>query len=1530
MASERGANAAGGGRRASLFRQAGLRRLLWNAGIAAVAALPARAVDGGAPVRGTVNPPPAPETVRITSLAPPTPPGLPAPKRLPAGSGGRVHLGADAAGHPLSLPSRTLLAGESAKSGARPQIEIVSVAETPNATFVRGVQTVAGRPVLGSRLAVVWHASGRPVLLRAGTYRETHEAWPARAWPAEELEAAALRDLPHAATEWEAREEAWLPAIGVDGQMELLPVCVLRFRTEGPDGRWEARVHAGTKALLSRQSLLVFGTINGTVRAVVEPAVPGDTTVLVPVDAAAVTAVSGQYFGADTTSATGAYTISIDAEGRARVTAELRGRHAWVRDAGRGLFTPLDTVTVSMPGNADLTFDDENSTPALRDAYYHLLRAYHFTRNLDPGPALARLDRAMEARVDDPSGGCNAYWNGSRLNFYAAGGGCTATARIADVVYHEYGHAVTQSCYAPWEPPGDMNEAFSDYFAATLTGQPRIGNGFFGPGTFLRDVERDRVWPDDANPSIHLQGLILAGALWDLRREVGADLADSLFHFARYGAAGSFDDYLLDLLAVDDDDGDLGNGTPHFGPIIRAFRAHGIGDYAVHITHRALPDLEDPGPWIEARAAIRSLLALAPDSVSFFYATEDSFTRVDPRPTGSSREYAALIPAPEPGTRVRYYWAAADTAGHAARLPIAAPDSTYQFFVGADTVPPVIAHESVEAVTEDVARVTLRATLTDNSDRVGPAYAQVWGGPDSAVVAPFTWIGGSEYRTEIALPLGGGDSLAYRLEAADAAVRPNLTTWPPDGSEQLLIRPGRTLTFEDSPGGLSADAGWEWGAPPAPLQAWSGARVWGTGLVDGYADNASWSLAWGPIDLGGWERGRLEFRHWYRCERGYDGGLVEWAAQPEGPWFALEPSGGYPVPRVRAVDGPAFSGESDGWTRERFALDGLLGQVVWFRFRFESDAGVRDQGWLLDDVTVIAAQARAIPAALRAQECGASCVQLRWQPPPGVDTAAVRFRGYEIRRAEGDGSFTTDPIHPFPRRSVAYVDTGLTTGTSYRYRVNALYDEGPGPARIATATPAAPALDLELTEIVYNLRAATSSDTSFLVGNRSGGVLRLNAYLGEAEQPIDSVRLAYPWPDGDAPWSQVWSDATDPGSVADLAGIDLRARNDLETGPVLEIRLRGHVPWPAPSAWGGLVLIDTDDNLSTGLLEPNLGADFLVAFGSLAQEAGHEGPAVLLDTSFRPVSALTGASITEGTQPVLLAVPRAHLGTPASVRVAVRLATTLQGEAYDRAPETPPLPWLSREPRHGRATPGHPQPVAVNFDASTVGNGTWRARLFVETNDESDPVRVIPVTLQVSGLTPEDVLDLRFDSLDRGLSVSFVLPADLAVDGVVVERSDADPIRWGTRTPVPILPDSSRAVRFLDDTVEPGRAYLYRFRVGYASSDLVVYGPYPATYAPAIPTALRLYPPRPNPFRASGSRVELRLDLPAPGSTRLEVFDPAGRRVHVLLDADLPAGTRYASWSGRTENGHALAAGSYWIRLVTARGERSTRLVVVR
>lgn len=97
---------------------------------------------------------------------------------------------------------------------------------------------------------------------------------------------------------------------------------------------------------------------------------------------------------------------------------------------------------------------------------------------------------------------------------------------------------------------------------------------------------------------------------------------------------------------------------------------------------------------------------------------------------------------------------------------------------------------------------------------------------------------------------------------------------------------------------------------------------------------------------------------------------------------------------------------------------------------------------------------------------------------------------------------------------------------------------------------------------------------------------------------------------------------------------------------------------------------------------------------------------------------------------------------------------------------------------------------------------------------------------------------------------------------------------------------------------------------------------------PRLPTATLLKAPAPNPL--AGESV-LRFDLAQSGDTRLEVFDAAGRRVASLLEAPLEPGRYSVRWNGRSENGSALGAGLYFIRLSTAGMKpQSARIAIVR
>ncbi len=81
----------------------------------------------------------------------------------------------------------------------------------------------------------------------------------------------------------------------------------------------------------------------------------------------------------------------------------------------------------------------------------------------------------------------------------------------------------------------------------------------------------------------------------------------------------------------------------------------------------------------------------------------------------------------------------------------------------------------------------------------------------------------------------------------------------------------------------------------------------------------------------------------------------------------------------------------------------------------------------------------------------------------------------------------------------------------------------------------------------------------------------------------------------------------------------------------------------------------------------------------------------------------------------------------------------------------------------------------------------------------------------------------------------------------------------------------------------------------------------------------------PNPFHG---RVNLVLELPAPGRVAVEVFDLLGTRVARLANESVGAGRHAYSWNGNAADGRKCRAGLYWIR-AAANGQRTTRVVAL-
>jgi hypothetical protein len=290
-------------------------------------------------------------------------------------------------------------------------------------------------------------------------------------------------------------------------------------------------------------------------------------------DGAWIDDVSIATLGSGITGTNGTYSLSTTGAGTT-VSATLEGRFGRIINLAG---SPAAESGAPVAGVFDVHWDGSNSSAGERDCYYSLNVSHARIKEIDPG--FTALDYPLPVFAGLPNY-CNAYWAGQQI---VMGAGtpptCNDLSTWGPVMYHEYGHGITQYTYAPFGgPSSEIHEALSDYYASTITGDPRVGTDIAGPGTIFRTIDNKLRDPEDRAGEGHIDGTILAGSLWDMRNLLGnVDLADSLFHFARYGRPYSFEDYYIELLLVDDDDANLGNGTPHETTIRSAFGFHGIG-----------------------------------------------------------------------------------------------------------------------------------------------------------------------------------------------------------------------------------------------------------------------------------------------------------------------------------------------------------------------------------------------------------------------------------------------------------------------------------------------------------------------------------------------------------------------------------------------------------------------------------------------------------------------------------------------------------------------------------------------------------------------------------------------------------------------------------------------------------------------------------------------------------------------------------------------------------------------------------------
>lgn len=219
----------------------------------------------------------------------------------------------------------------------------------------------------------------------------------------------------------------------------------------------------------------------------------------------------------------------------------------------------------------------EGTDMAQTMGYFHTTRVIEYARQFIQIPW---FDVPLEVDVNHDDT-CNAYWNGQSINFYKSGDGCANSALLADVIYHEWGHGLDANTGGIEDSA--FSEGFGDIIFMIMTDHHQLAPGFFTDGRFIRDMAIPKKYPDDLRGEPHGDGRIIGSTFWDLYQALirthGPTKAKQLisrYAFKMISTASRFTDVYGALKVIDDDDGNLGNGTPNLCLLNEVFKAHGL------------------------------------------------------------------------------------------------------------------------------------------------------------------------------------------------------------------------------------------------------------------------------------------------------------------------------------------------------------------------------------------------------------------------------------------------------------------------------------------------------------------------------------------------------------------------------------------------------------------------------------------------------------------------------------------------------------------------------------------------------------------------------------------------------------------------------------------------------------------------------------------------------------------------------------------------------------------------------------------
>lgn len=489
--------------------------------------------------------------------------------------------------------------------------------------------------------------------------------------------------------EWSQPELAIFFGDGQYGDSQLAWKFVGQNDGDASNYRFTFFVDAHDGSLIEARDDVHFTDVSGTTTGM---ATPGDApdTASNPATAQPMPEVRMTISGGNNafTDRDGNYTISNGGSAAVTVTSNISsGRWVDVNNNAGSDIAVSGSVTPPGPGNFLFNPAPSALTTAQTNAFIHTNNIHNYIRDRANFTA---IDTVMPANVNIAST-CNAFYNGSSINFYQAGGGCANTA-YSTVVTHEYGHHIVNRLGLA---QGAFGEGYSDTCSIMVYDTGIIGRDFCGTGCHVRNPNTANQQYPCSSSAIHTCGQIIGGCTFDIKQgfktkygaDPGLEMARqlhvdwSMITIGGISLNSAHPQTAVEWLTVNDDDGNLDNGTPDYAEICQAFTNHNIDCppiSAIIFEYPAgRPASLTPGQTTDIDVNVVGVSATpTPGSGTVSYSVNGGgFTTVAMAHHGSN-QYTATLPAVNCGDIVNYYFSSGSTAGTISD-PTTAPAATF-------------------------------------------------------------------------------------------------------------------------------------------------------------------------------------------------------------------------------------------------------------------------------------------------------------------------------------------------------------------------------------------------------------------------------------------------------------------------------------------------------------------------------------------------------------------------------------------------------------------------------------------------------------------------------------------------------------------------------------------------------------------------------------------------------------------------------------------------------------------------------------